>query len=177
MRLVQDASSQMRRYYTDRRAQAHLSVQYSVVKCGHTASVLIHGGEASPIGHSHNTTMRSLPKYPCPCYPECPHLGKGLQLFHSTMLLLLITPRYVAHGLALLHEMRTSCVVRAGRCRKKPSFNIYNSTNPLTCKQLALITERFCPYMVPLPQAVKAEMRRCGSGKRDYRNLKQGLDS
>jgi len=28
-------------------------------------------------------------------------------------------PRYVAHGLALLNEMRTWGVVRAGRCRKK----------------------------------------------------------
>jgi hypothetical protein len=29
---------------------------------------------------------------------------------------------YVAPGLALLHEMRTWCVVRAGRCRKKSWF-------------------------------------------------------
>jgi hypothetical protein len=67
---VQDASSAMRRYSTDRRAQAHLSGHYAVVKCGDTAAVLIHGEEASPRGSSHNTTMRSLPKYPFPCYPE-----------------------------------------------------------------------------------------------------------
>jgi hypothetical protein len=60
---VQDASSEIRRYSTDRSAQAHLSVQYSVVKCGYTASVLIHCGEAYPIGRSYNTTIRSLPKY------------------------------------------------------------------------------------------------------------------
>jgi hypothetical protein len=71
MRLVQYASSEMRRYYTDRSAQAHLSVQYAVGKFGYTASVLIHCGEAYPIGSSHNTTIRSLPKYPFPCYPEC----------------------------------------------------------------------------------------------------------
>jgi hypothetical protein len=85
---VQYASSQMRRYDTDRRAQAHLSVHYSVVKCGYTASVLIHCGEASPIGSSHNTTIRSLPKYPFPCYPECPMLGKCFQLPRSALLLL-----------------------------------------------------------------------------------------
>src|SRR5262245_16115894 len=28
---------------------------------------------------------------------------------------------YVAHGLALLHAMRTWCVVREGRCREKPT--------------------------------------------------------
>jgi hypothetical protein len=50
MRLVQYASSQMRRYSTDRSAQAHLSVQYAVVKCGYPASVLIHCGEAYPCG-------------------------------------------------------------------------------------------------------------------------------
>jgi len=59
-RLVQYAASEMRRYSTDRRAQAHLSVQYAVVTLGYTASVLIHGGEASPRGSSHNTTIRSL---------------------------------------------------------------------------------------------------------------------
>jgi hypothetical protein len=31
---------------------------------------------------------------------------------------------YVAHGLALLHEIRTSCGVRAERCRKKPSDTV-----------------------------------------------------
>ena len=73
---MQDASSAMRSYSTDRSAQAHRSVQYSVVQCGDTASVLIHCGAASPIGRSYNTTMRSLPKYLFPCYPECPHLDK-----------------------------------------------------------------------------------------------------
>src|SRR6478735_7510181 len=33
------------------------------------------------------------------------------------------------------------------------------------------ITWCFFHYMVPLPMAVKAEMRRGGSGKTDYRNL------
>jgi hypothetical protein len=75
MRLVQYASSEMRRYNTDRRSPAHLSVQYAVVKLGYPAAVLIHGGEASPIGSSHNTTIRSLPKYPCPCYPRMPQSG------------------------------------------------------------------------------------------------------
>ena len=90
-RLVQYASSQMRRYSTDRRAQAHLSGQYAVVKCGDTAAVLIHGEEASPIGSSHNTTMRSLPTYPFPCYPECPNLGKYPQLVYPVMRVLRIT--------------------------------------------------------------------------------------
>jgi hypothetical protein len=91
MRLGQYASSQIRRYYTDRSAQAHLSVQYSVVKFGYTASILIHCGEASPIGSSHNTTIRSLPKSPFPCYPECPNLGKYPQLVHPVMRVLRIT--------------------------------------------------------------------------------------
>ena len=87
---MQYASSQMRRYDTDRSAQAHLSVQYSVVQLGYTASVRSHCGEASPIGSSHHTTMRSLPKYPCPCYPECPNLGTCPQLIHPAMRGLLI---------------------------------------------------------------------------------------
>ena len=32
-------------------------------------------------------------------------------------------------------------------------------------------TALFCPYMVPLPQAVKAEIGKGGSEKPDYRNL------
>src|ERR671929_444565 len=36
------------------------------------------------------------------------------------------------------------------------------------------ITWYFSHYMVPHPLAVKAEMLRCGSGKRDYRNLGGG---
>ena len=31
-------------------------------------------------------------------------------------------PAYVAHGLALLNEIRTWCVVREGRCHKKDGF-------------------------------------------------------
>jgi hypothetical protein len=97
MRLVQYASSEMRRYSTDRRAQAQLSGQYSVVNFGDTTSVLIHCGEAYPIGRSHNTTMRSLPKYLFPCYPECPNLGKYPQLVYPVMRVLRIT----AFGLTL----------------------------------------------------------------------------
>ena len=88
---MQDASSEMRSYSTDRRAQAHRSVHYSVVQCGDTASVLIHGGAASPIGRSYNTTMRSLPTYLFPCYPECPHLDKYPQLVYPVMRVLRIT--------------------------------------------------------------------------------------
>jgi hypothetical protein len=91
---VQDASREIRRYSTDRSAQAHRSVHYSVGKCGYTASVLIHGGEASPIGSSHHTTLRSLPKYLFPCYPECPHLGTYPQLVYPVMRGLRIT-RYM----------------------------------------------------------------------------------
>ena len=64
---MQYASRQMRRYDTDRSAQAHLSVQYSVVQLGYTASVRSHCGEAAPLGSGHHTTLRSLPKYPFPC--------------------------------------------------------------------------------------------------------------
>ena len=70
LRVGQDAASAMRSYDTARRALAHLSVHYAVVTLGYTASVLIHGGEASPIGSSHHTTMRALPTYPFPCYPR-----------------------------------------------------------------------------------------------------------
>ena len=83
---MQDASSQMRRYDTDRRAPAHLRVHYAVVQLGYTASVRSHCGEASPIGSSHHTTLRALPKYPCPCYPKCPNLGTCPQLIHPAML-------------------------------------------------------------------------------------------
>jgi hypothetical protein len=38
----------------------------------------------------------------------------------------------------------------------------------MKCKYLALITIRFCPYMVPVPAAVKAESDGGGSGKTDY---------
>jgi hypothetical protein len=31
-------------------------------------------------------------------------------------------PSYVAHGLALINEIRTWCVVREGRCHKKGGF-------------------------------------------------------
>jgi hypothetical protein len=51
----------------------------------------------------------------------------------------------------------------------KGVFNIYIPTNSLKIKQLALITERFCPYMVPLLDAVKAEIDGGDTGKRDYR--------
>jgi hypothetical protein len=70
LRVVQYAASEMRRYDTDRSSPAHLSVHYAVVTFGYTASVLIHGGEAYPIGSSHNTTIRALPTYPFPCYPR-----------------------------------------------------------------------------------------------------------
>src|SRR5512145_2746379 len=90
-RLGKYASSEMRRYSTDRSSQAHLSVQYAVVTFGDTASVLIHCGEASPRGSSHNTTIRSLPKSPFPCYPECPNLGKYPQLVYPVMRVLRIT--------------------------------------------------------------------------------------
>jgi hypothetical protein len=40
-------------------------------------------------------------------------------------------------------------------------------------KKLALITERFSTYMVPRPVAVKAEMRRGGTEKPDYRHRSQ----
>jgi hypothetical protein len=83
---VQDASSPMRRYDTDRRAQAHRSVHYAVGQLGDTASVRSHCGEASPIGSSHHTTLRSLPKSPCPCYPKCPNLGTCPQRFHPAKL-------------------------------------------------------------------------------------------
>jgi hypothetical protein len=56
-RLVQYASSEIRRYYTDQSAQPHLSVQYAVVKFWYTAPVLIHGGEAYPIGSSHKAII------------------------------------------------------------------------------------------------------------------------
>jgi hypothetical protein len=55
-----------------------------------------------------------------------------------------------------------------GAVTKKGSFNIYNSANLMKSKYLALITTRFCPYMVPVPAAVKAEIGGGGSGKTDY---------
>jgi hypothetical protein len=57
---VQDASSEMRRYATERSAQAHFRGQYAVVKLGYTASVLIHYGEASPIESSHKVIIPQI---------------------------------------------------------------------------------------------------------------------
>src|SRR5438105_434123 len=38
-----------------------------------------------------------------------------------------------------------------------------------TLRKVVPVTSLFMSYMVPRPDAVKAEMRKCGSGKRDYR--------
>jgi hypothetical protein len=57
---VQYAASEMRRYSTDRSAQAHFSVQYAGVKCGYTAAVLIHYGEAYPIESSHKAIIPQI---------------------------------------------------------------------------------------------------------------------
>jgi hypothetical protein len=51
----------------------------------------------------------------------------------------------------------------------KRSFNTYNFANPLKRKQLALITERFCPYMEPLCHVSRGETREVDTGKTDYR--------
>jgi hypothetical protein len=39
-----------------------------------------------------------------------------------------------------------------------------------TLRKVVPVTSLFMSYMVPRPVAVKAEMRKCGSGKTDYRN-------
>jgi hypothetical protein len=53
---------------------------------------------------------------------------------------------------------------------EKPSFNIYNSANPMKSKQLALITELFCPYMEPRCHVSKGKTGGSEAGKRDYRH-------
>jgi hypothetical protein len=40
-----------------------------------------------------------------------------------------------------------------------------------TLRKVVPVTSLFMSYMVPLGERVKAEMMKCGTEKRDYRNL------
>ena len=90
------------------------------------------------------------------------------------------TPYQCPHRLNLSSQSSRSCAGPNIKVLKDKAlefansnrtFNIDNSANPLKSKQLALITELFCPSMELLCRVSRGKTGEADTGKRDYRNL------
>ena len=82
------------------------------------------------------------------------------------------TPYRYPHRLNLSFQSSCSCVSPNIKVLKDKDLEFANSIREVieTVRKAVPVTFLFLSYMVPVLNAVKAEIVRGGSGKRDYRN-------
>src|SRR5215831_257830 len=113
--------------------------------------------------------MRKLPTgEPCAGEPPARFGGRGGREPFPTP----INPVYVAHDLALLHDIRMGCVVREGHCRKQPTVQ---HRQRCSSKEEATGSDNrafLSFYGTTLPR-VERQNRGTDTGKRDWTNRLQ----